>query len=100
LGTKLCVCDHPILCRLLCLPDGGQAHSGHRQTIYQVFLFFINLFQISGSVIGIAILAYHLLNAICLVLREDGIHDSWKTVRELMSTHRIVSVSGLVSCQA
>jgi hypothetical protein len=45
--------------------------------------------------IFIAVLAYHLLNAICLELRQDRINDFWKTVREMMSTHRIVSVSGL-----
>jgi len=45
--------------------------------------------------IFIAVLAYHLLNAICIELRQDGILDSWKTVREMMSTHRVVSVSGL-----
>ncbi len=43
--------------------------------------------------IFIAVLAYHLLNAIGHVLRQNGIHDSWKTVRELMSTHRVLSVT-------
>ncbi|MDY0152272.1 MAG: IS1634 family transposase [Candidatus Cloacimonas sp.] len=45
--------------------------------------------------IFIAVLAYHLLNAIGLKLRQEGIHDSWNTVRNMMSTHRRVSFSGL-----
>lgn len=45
--------------------------------------------------IFIAVLAYHLLNSICLKLREAGIHDSWNTVRYRMSTHRRVSVTAL-----
>ena len=45
--------------------------------------------------IFIAVLAYHLLNAIGLELRQEGIHDSWKTVREMMSSHRRVSFSGM-----
>ncbi|HNQ42810.1 MAG TPA: IS1634 family transposase [Candidatus Cloacimonadota bacterium] len=45
--------------------------------------------------IFIAVLAYHLLNAICHELSEHGIHDSWKTVREMMSTHRVVSITGI-----
>lgn len=45
--------------------------------------------------IFIAVLAYHLLNAIGLELRQEGIHDSWKTVREMMSSHRRLSFSGM-----
>lgn len=47
--------------------------------------------------IFIAVLAYHLLNAIGLELRQDGITDSWKTVREMMSNHRRVSFSGMTN---
>ena len=45
--------------------------------------------------IFIAVLAYHLLNSICLQLRQDGINDSWNTVRARMSTHRRVSISAM-----
>ncbi len=45
--------------------------------------------------IFIAVLAYHLLNSICLQLRQDGINDSWNTVRARMTTHRRVSISAL-----
>lgn len=47
--------------------------------------------------IFIAVLAYHLLNSICLQLRQDGINDSWNTVRARMSTHRRVSITALSS---
>ena len=47
--------------------------------------------------IFIAVLAYHLLNAIGLHLRQEGIHDSWNTVRARMSTHRRVSISAMTS---
>ena len=36
--------------------------------------------------------AVHLLNSICLQLRQDGINDSWNTFRARMSTHRRVSI--------
>lgn len=45
--------------------------------------------------IFIAVLAYHLLNSICLQLRQDGINDSWNTVRARMSTHRRVSITAM-----
>lgn len=45
--------------------------------------------------IFIAVLAYHLLNSICLQLRQNGINDSWNTVRTRMSTHRRVSLMAL-----
>lgn len=47
------------------------------------------------SHIFIAVLAYHLLNSICLQLRQDGINDSWNTVRARMSTHRRVSITAM-----
>ncbi|MBM3120257.1 MAG: IS1634 family transposase [Chloroflexi bacterium] len=49
--------------------------------------------------IFIAILAYHLLNAICYELQFSGISYSWDTVRSILSTHRRVSVSGLTTRQ-
>lgn len=45
--------------------------------------------------IFIAVLAYHLLNSICLQLRQDGINESWNTVRARMSTHRRVSITAM-----
>ncbi len=47
--------------------------------------------------IFIAVLAYHLLNAIGFQLRQDGINDSWTTVRARMSTHRRISFTALSS---
>ncbi len=45
--------------------------------------------------IFIAVLAYHLLNSICLQLRQNGINESWNTVRARMSTHRRVSITAM-----
>jgi len=45
--------------------------------------------------IFIAVLAYHLLNAIRHELQAAGLNYSWATIRRMMSTHRRVSISGI-----
>jgi len=35
----------------------------------------------------ITVLAYHVLHSIRVTLRQKGIHDSWATIREKLSTH-------------
>jgi len=42
--------------------------------------------------IFLCVLAYHLLNAIEKTLRDHGIHTSWATVRETLSTHHALTV--------
>lgn len=42
--------------------------------------------------IFLCILAYHVLNAIEKTLRDQGIHTSWATVRDTLSTHHTLSV--------
>jgi transposase len=45
--------------------------------------------------IFIAVLAYHLLNAIRYQLKASGLNYSWTTIRKVMSTHRRASISGI-----
>ncbi len=47
--------------------------------------------------IFIAVLAYHLLNAIGHELRCNGVTSSWNTVRSTLSNHRRVTVTGLTT---
>ncbi|MGE5572738.1 MAG: IS1634 family transposase [Bacteroidota bacterium] len=42
--------------------------------------------------IFLCILAYHLLIAIEKTLRDKGIHDSFETVRDVLSSHQVVTV--------
>ena len=42
--------------------------------------------------IFISLLAYHLLHAIERRLQENGDHRSWPTVRDLLSTHQMVTI--------
>jgi transposase len=35
----------------------------------------------------ITVLAYHVLHTICVLLRKQGIHDSWSTIRRGLSSH-------------
>ncbi len=43
--------------------------------------------------IFITTLAYHILNAIIYKLRSKDIHYSWKTVRTILSTHTLNTIS-------
>lgn len=56
---------------------------------------FLNKEKRAETLIFIAVPAYHLLNSICLQLRQNGINDSWNTVRSRMSTHRRVNLMAL-----
>ena len=42
--------------------------------------------------IFISLLAYHLLHAIERRLQENGDHRSWPTIRDLLSTHQMVTI--------
>jgi len=42
--------------------------------------------------IFLCILAYHLLIAIEKTLRDKGIHDSFETVRDVLSSHQVVTL--------
>ena len=42
--------------------------------------------------IFISLLAYHLLHAIERRLQEHGDHRSWSTIRDLLSTHQMVTI--------
>ncbi len=42
--------------------------------------------------IFLCVLAYHLLVSIEKTLRDHGVHTSWETVRERLSTHQLVTV--------
>lgn len=46
----------------------------------------------SDGHIFITVLAYHVLNSIQHVLRQNDLHYRWETIRTLLSTHRIGSV--------
>lgn len=41
----------------------------------------------------ISLLAYHLIVAIRKQLKDDGIHDSWKTIREGLENHSIITTT-------
>jgi transposase len=43
--------------------------------------------------IFIAILAYHLLTTIEKLLQDAGDHRSWETVRKILSTHQVMTIS-------
>jgi len=47
----------------------------------------------ADSHLFIGVLAYHLLNAIRVRLNESDIHFSWNKLREILSTHTIVTTS-------
>jgi hypothetical protein len=42
--------------------------------------------------IFLCVLAYHLLVAIENTLLDQGVHTSWKTVREILETHQVCTV--------
>ncbi len=42
--------------------------------------------------IFLCVLAYHLLVSMEKTLRDHGVHTSWETIRERLSTHQVVTV--------
>ena len=42
--------------------------------------------------IFLCVLAYHILTAVELTLRRNGLHTSWTTVRDTLSSHQICTV--------